>query len=161
MEFKKENIYTAVNADELKAGDIVVVAHTISDLRNRVMSNESNKYTEHIKHICSDEYLHRFYTSGNCAFYAFAYLVKRAEEKKWRPYKDCDEMIVDYTKRFSVDCPEYEIPSIWVKNKSSLLRSQITDFNTDYIWLSNIQVFFRSLFDDYTYLDGLPCGIEE
>lgn len=158
MEFKKENVYTALNADELKAGDSVIVADDLVYLKTLV---ERGLALSTIKEIYDGNYQRRFTVAGDNYAYNLAYLVERVGEKKFRPYKDTDEMIADYKKRFSVDCPEYEIPSIWVKNKSSLLRSQITDFNTDYIWLSNIQVFFRSLFDDYTYLDGSPCGMEE
>lgn len=143
----------------MKAGDIVVVAHTISDLRNRVMSNESNKYTEHIKHICSDEYLHRFYTSGNCAFYEFVYLVKRAEEKKWRPYKDCDEMIVNYTKRFDGGCPVYKFPSIWLKGKVGGIYF-ITTYHSDVVF-GDKRCTLKEVFDNYIYPDGSPCGAEE
>lgn len=163
MKFDESKVFTALNADGLKKGDKVITAYGLITLKSFIIADYTSEelldIIEKVQLIKSDGFENRIVTEvGN---FPFAYLVERKGEKHFRPYKDTDEMIADCKKRFSVDCPEYEIPSIWVKNKSSLLRSQVTDFNTDYIWLSNIQMFFRSLFDDYIYLDGSPCGMEE
>lgn len=77
MDFDKNRVYTAVNADELKIGSKVVCANTIKDLKRKVAENEIIG----INGIKDDCYENRF----NAWFdddYALAYLVSEPEEKK-------------------------------------------------------------------------------
>lgn len=157
MEFKKENVYTALNANELNVGDKVIVADDLIYLKTLV---ERGSELNTIKEIYDGNYMCRFSVAGDDYIYNLAYLVKRAEEKKWRPYENCNEMIADFKKRFNVDCADYELPLIWVKSNSDNLTSLITDFFIDIIFRSNIEVCLKDLFNDYTYLDGSPCGLE-
>lgn len=158
MEFKKENVYTALNADELKAGDKVIVADDLFFLKALV---ERGSQLNTIDEIYDENCQCRFVVEGYDYVYSLAYLVERKSEKHFRPYKDTDEMIADYKKRFSIDCPEYVMPLIWVKNKYNGLKSLITDFGDEKIYMSNVGVFLSGVFNVYTYLDGSFCGIEE
>ena len=80
MEFKKERVFTAVNADELEPGDRVIVADTIASLMYHVRAN-GDCFTIH--HIENDDQEQRFsvlrkYENGQ-TYWGLAYLVERAE----------------------------------------------------------------------------------
>lgn len=78
-------------------------------------------------------------------------------ENKYRPYKDTDEMIEDFKRRAEIATSEMSLPLIWVKSKADGYRYLLSDFGT----ASVDAVGFSDLFDDYTYLDGSPCGMRE
>ena len=78
MTFDKSRVYTALNADELKAGDKVFVADNIADMKKRVTSDKYTEYIDCLDHISSEDDQYRFVTvDGACAL---AYLVERAED---------------------------------------------------------------------------------
>lgn len=159
-------IYTAINADELKPGDKVIVADTMTDLRNRVEENNSN-YTREIMRIGLENTIARFVVTSLCdtegkVCYSLAYLVEHAkEEKKGRPYENCAEMIADYKKRFNVNCTDIERPSIWIKSKESGIEYLINVFAEAIISFAYYSRSLDVIFEHYTYLDGTPCGMEE
>ena len=158
MEFKKENIYTALNAGELKVGDKVYLGDSIVELRYKF---ENYDYSpSELCHI-SDEGDWEFNFATKDTAGTLAYLVERKKEKKWRPYKDCDEMIADYKKRFNVYCSEHELPLIWVEHKISRTKRLITSFCTSAIGISDDVILLSKLLDRYDYCDGSPCGIKE
>lgn len=74
MEFDKSRCYSAINADELRAGDKVVVADNLADLKEFVRKNDVHE----IEDILSDKCSERFGVWG-MANYALAYLVERGE----------------------------------------------------------------------------------
>ena len=82
MEFQKERVFTALNADELKIGSKVIIGNSIEALRNRVQ-NGTTPLT--LSEIRSDYYGKRFrveeYTETDSA-YSFVYLISEPEEKK-------------------------------------------------------------------------------
>lgn len=158
MEFDVNKVYTAVNANELKVGDKVILANDLDTLRKKVINDRSITC---INRIASEEYEYRFYGKNNAEFSILAYLVERAKEDEWRPYKDTDEMIADFRERFKVSCSDYELPSIWVEHKISRAKCLITDFCTTVISMSSDDILLSKLFDSYMYLDGSPCGVEE
>lgn len=163
MEFKKENVYTALNADGLKEGDKVITTYGLVSLKAFVTSyytsEESLDIVETVQLIKPDSYENRIVTeAGN---FPFAYLVEQVKEEEWRPYKDTSEMIADFRERFKVSCSDYELPSIWVEHKISRVKCLITDFCTTVISMSNDDILLSKLFDSYMYLDGSPCGVEE
>lgn len=83
------------------------------------------------------------------------------EKKKYRPYKDANEMIEDFMVRFKVNCPSYAEPLVWVKGKHTDTRFLILAFYETFIKFNDDEPFmFKELFEGYTYLDGSPCGME-
>ena len=79
MEFLRERVYTAVNADELRAGDKVIVADTIMELRNFIEEKADDMiWFATIREILSDNHEKRFCLEDNMR-YALAYLVERKE----------------------------------------------------------------------------------
>lgn len=75
MEFDKSKCYSALDADELKPGDKVIVANCMTILREFVRNGE---YIGVIKEICSEENEERFLIE-NDTMYALAYLVERKD----------------------------------------------------------------------------------
>lgn len=75
MEFQRERVYTALNADELKAGDKVIGAKQLGNLKYQVSQKDYYAWT--IKEIKEDTYSDRFVT-GNGAF-PLVYLIERAD----------------------------------------------------------------------------------
>lgn len=162
MEFDKSRIYTAVNADEVKLGSIGYFADNIHSLQQAVQYNEKRYFgkVEVIRDNCTG---FRFVIDSDICFSLF-YLVEEPGEKKFRPYKDVDEMVEDFVKRFNVNVQPYEMPLIWIKTEDADKKYLIVRFASAVTICHNVEVYTLTLEDlaeGYTYLDGSPCGIEE
>ena len=163
MEFDPKNIFTALNADGLKKGDKVLTAYGLLALKDLVA--EAVNYSqeelldaeEEVWSINPESSENRIITNEGC--FPFAYLIKRADVKKYRPYKDCHEMITDFRKRYNWTAGGF--PLIWVMNKFSKTVSLVTDFYNDKLYLSDVGIFMSGLYDSYTYADGAPCGVQK
>ena len=85
MEFDVSRVYTAVNADELKIGNRIIVADNLMYLKSFV---EDNRKANTLMDILNDSTLYRFQVIGDNTHYAndyaLAYLVSEPEEKKLR-----------------------------------------------------------------------------
>lgn len=175
MKFDKSKVFTALNADELKVGSKGYLADSIAELKRHVY-NEEKDYFFTIREINTEDENYRFliddYSDIGASWNLF-YLVEEPQEKKFRPYKDTDEMIEDFKRRYNSyggwsgkDNPMYN-PMIWVKAKGvEKNKYLITRFHENKNVTMNFgqDVYTTSLptlLDDYTYLDGTPCGIEE
>jgi hypothetical protein len=159
MTFDKNKVYTALNADEVKVGSKGYFADELKDLRAFV-SKDNNLST--LADVMGEGYEHRF--DGGDVCWNLFYLVEEPEEEKYRPYEDSDEMIEDFKERAKkhynanfFKCPMFHT-SIWVKNKGEEETHLITDFSKIIVKTSRDTIFLEDLFEDYTYLDGTPCG---
>lgn len=83
MEFYKERVYTALNAEELKTGDKVIVADTLEGLKYRVKTNER---IDELYDIADEGEEKRFLISLNvlnkpsaATSWYLAYLIERKE----------------------------------------------------------------------------------
>lgn len=137
----------------------------------REISTEKIKVGEHII-IDGVEYVVEDYDDcSECAFHnsekcdavpcSGIIFNKVEKEPQYRPYKDTDEMIDDYKKRFNVThVPAISMPFIWIKEDGATYL--ITEFCLRVVCLGSLIVSLQSLFDRFTYLDGSPCGkVEE
>ena len=95
-------------------------------------------------------------------------------EKQYRPFKDCNELIEHYQKKneSAVGCgiyfPSLYKPCIWVKSIEYGTDNLITAFDGDNesiggscVFVQDIWLDMQELFDNFTFLDGSPCGILE
>ena len=164
MKFQKERMFTAINADKAKAGSKGYFADNLAVLEAKVEQGEILE----LKKILGKNEDRRFRVSAENASitleYAFFYLVEEPEEEKYRPYKNTDEMIEDFKERaksYEVNpskCPMFN-STIWVKDKKSSSKYLISAFGEIDIYLSSIDEYsLELLFEDFTYLDGSPCG---
>lgn len=85
-------------------------------------------------------------------------LEKVKPEPKYRPYNDTDELIADCESRFNKISAANSMPLIWVmKNK---LKAIITDYAKYAVSVFGKFQSLETLYKEYTYLDGSPCGKE-
>ena len=84
MEFDKSRVYTALNADELEVGSMVIVADSLFILRNTV-KNADKKFIVKLTGIADEMAPERFCVNGIA--WAFAYLVSLSKSKKTPKYK--------------------------------------------------------------------------
>lgn len=78
MEFQKERVFTALNADKLKPGSKVIAANNIDSLKCKVYDGDDIR---EVKEILDESYERRFQIDCKGA-YPFAYLISEPEEKK-------------------------------------------------------------------------------
>lgn len=128
------------------------------------------------EHVLIDgvEYVaeHHGNNCSGCAFYGGhdcdnipcqSFIMRKVEKQPtYRPYKNTDEMIEDFKKRFNVEVPQYSMPMIWVKHKGTNVLGLVSEFGV----CSVVRIFdagrsMNELFGSYTYLDGSPCGRKE
>lgn len=76
MDFDKSKVYTALNADELKAGSIVCVADSLSNLKSRFYRGKTGTLSQ----INSEDSQYRF-RFETCDF-ALAYLIEPPKEHR-------------------------------------------------------------------------------
>lgn len=174
MVFFEDRIYTVLNADELKAGDMVVVGDNLAELRDKVVEADDPtamrgdfKMVLPIVQVKPIDAGYRFVVEdryGTQVGYALAYLVERKVETGWRAYKDSDEMKEDFQKRYlthiSVDNPMWH-PTIWLKHKEDNVSCQIIAVRDEDVYVYGCWNSFDNLLEEYTYLDGTLCGVEE
>ena len=164
MEFDKSKVYTALNADEVKVGSKGYFADNLSALKRVVEQEDTSAYGK-LDKIYDDSCSHRFLQMEELQDYALFYLVEEAKEKTIRPYKDTDEMIEDFKKRYNSyggwsgkDNSMY-CPLIWVQTACGN-KKLVTNIDNDSVYLQK-WVSLPEFAEAYTYLDGSPCGIEE
>lgn len=107
MEFDKAKVFTALNADEVKNGSKGYFADTLEHLKNIVKHERSQFYG--VVEINKESCMSRFrleYKYNFCLFY----LAEEPRKEEFRPYKDVDEMVEDFMKRFNVNIPPYAMP---------------------------------------------------
>lgn len=195
MEFKKERVYSAVNADELKPGDKVIVADTIATLNLLVRETTDSMELAVLQTIGEDDEMARFKTSTgewclaylmerkenctNCIHYTevcldcskgkdhrcYKYETEQKSEPHYRPFKDVDELVKEWNKKLGYTDPtgsKFTEPYIWVRQKEcSKGGLLITYFGEDEVKTDMGFMTMEKLFNDYTFLDGSPCGVEE
>ena len=162
MEFDKSRVYTSVNADEVKAGSKGYFANNIYSLQQAVQHNGKECFGK-VDCVKGTDTGFRFAADNGTCFSLF-YFIEEQEEKKLRPYRDSDEMVEDFKKRFNVCVQPYEMPLIWIKIKDTDKKYLVVRFASSLTICHNVEVYtpiFEDLVEGYTYLDGSPCGIEE
>ena len=86
------------------------------------------------------------------------------EPPQYRPYKDTEEMIEDFKKRFKdkIITSPVEMPLIWL-TPSGGGKHLVTDFSCSGELIKCMDGYesLDVVFDLYTYLDGSPVGKEE
>ena len=159
MKFDKNKVYTAANADSLRTGSMGYHADNLEALKRRVSSEVNEEYgmlTEILDEGCS----YRF-RINDIMDNALFYLVEEPQKKKFRPYNDINEMIDHFNERFDLIPQKYRLPTMWIKHKDSGCKYLITGCADDHILAYPYTIKFEVLLENFTYLDGSPCGIEE
>ena len=94
---------------------------------------------------------------------------------KYRPFKDCNELIKTFIRlwekenSFKSPTIKFSQPLIWLKKKDNTV-SMITDYKYDilddellcsWVTLDGDNYNMQMLLEEYTFLDGTPCGVCE
>ena len=128
MEFDKSKVYTALNAEELEAGDEVILANYLEFLQAQVKANSWPTYVKRLDGIMSTSSTNRFKSGGQ--HYNLAYLVSRPGEAKpenkklsekvfkgWKSFKydaDKDSYVV-YIDHYGEPCLDFGSCAQWDK----------------------------------------------
>lgn len=87
MEFQKERVYTALNAEELRIGSKVIIADSLGALKNLVDKGDKRNIHNLVK-VYEEAAQHRFKVdNGFDSEYALAYLVEEPSKLKWTDLK--------------------------------------------------------------------------
>ena len=148
MEFDKNRVYTALNADELKVGSTVIVANDLRSLRARVEKFD-NSYGVHLRKILSEAATHRFETSSGYV-YVLAYLIEPPKEPQYEPFSDSETAfkIINSHGGWVKDCDTY-----YLVTGINLIKGAVEIRIRDY-WISAQYFLENFVFAD----DGTPVG---
>ena len=146
MEFDKNRIYTAVNADELKVGSKVYVSDSIYYLKKCVEDNlESCILTEVLwekeaNRFCIDDMFNEQWQ--------LAYLIEPPAEPKYKPFESIDKAMEAIKKHGG-----------WVKWKDDDIQGLVVGKSDDRVKILQDWVLPEELFEEYVFADdGSPCG---
>ena len=150
MEFDKNRIYTAVNANELQIGSKCIFADTIQNLKTRIKVECISTLVE----IYEENEKERFVGSDGVveASYLLAYLIEPPAEPKYKPFSNMENL-----KKSAVKYKGF------IKTKQGVQEGIIIGISFDYKaiiktrWGVNY-LTFEQLFESYTFDDGTPCG---
>ena len=137
MEFDKNRVYTALNADELKVGSTVIVANDLRSLRAKVEKFD-NSYEFHLSNILSESDIYRFEIASEYV-YVLAYLISPPKE----PQYDSGGIRMKFDKNrvyTALNADELKVGStVIVANDLRSLRAKVEKFDNSYeIHLSDI-----------------------
>lgn len=159
MEFDKSRVYTSVNADEVKVGSKGYLANSLESLKEFV-SNGTHLLDE-ISEIVSSKCTDRFSDKNELKYNLF-YLVKEPKENKFRPFKNTDDMMIEFCRRSGkLPLTTIDPPVIYFKNKISGRSYTISAFDCHLVKIHHETYDMVDLFNNFTFNDGSPCGIEE
>lgn len=88
---------------------------------------------------------------------------------EYRPYENYKELIRCFRRIWRKERryePEYdfdlsiEMPSIWVVNKDSGIREMIIGYGENIVLLPRANLTMQDLLNEYTFINGSPCGVE-
>ncbi|WP_024467504.1 hypothetical protein [Treponema pedis] len=148
MEFVKERVYSAVNADELKIGSKCIFADTVKGLRRKVEEDTNRVETFYRLHNNGGDDL---FVGNDCA-YCYAYLIESPNEPKYKPFSNMENL-----KKSAVKYKGF------IKTKQGAQEGIIIGISFDYRaiiktrWGVNY-LTFEQLFESYIFDDGSPCG---
>lgn len=75
-------------------------------------------------------------------------------------FEETAELVLEYEKRFNVYSRSVEEPLIWIKDKYDR-RYLISGYDEIYVLVEDIWLNVKELFENYTFLDNSPCGIQK
>lgn len=154
MEFDKSRVYTAVNAEELEIGSLIIAALNLEELDRKVKSEMD---IQHLAGIADSSNLCRFGLDiyddlNNLRYYPLAYLIEPPAEPKYKPF-DSVKKAMEAIKAHGG----------WVKCGGSGREFLVTGCGTnkeDYaVYITSDWISLEELFKDYVFVnDGSPCG---
>ena len=146
MEFDKSRVFSAVNADELKAGSKCIFANTMQDLKAFVKTKSPATLTS-IGDESSPKRFMGLYGYAEVA-YLFAYLIEPPGKPKYKPFESVDKAM-----------EAIKAHGGWIKWKSDNIQGVVIGRSSDRIKILQDWVLLKDMFNDYVFADdGSPCG---
>lgn len=146
MKFDKSKVYTALNADDLKAGSLCFFANCLDDLMGAVKSGKKAQARRFTKAFACD-YVARFCDNYGSNF-VLAYLVEPPAEPKYKPFESVDTAMEAIKKHGG-----------WIKHKTSKSYVFVYAYDESTVYFLNKRIALDYLFGAYVFADdGSPCG---
>lgn len=148
MDFDKNKVYTALNADEVKVGSEVIVADSLQDLKDR-LNPFYKDYITILGRILPESSMLRFETArGNK--HPFAYLISPPKKPKYKPFSDSETAfkIINSHGGWVKDCDTY-----YLVTGTNLIKGAVEIRIRDY-WILAQYFLENFVFAD----DGTPVG---
>ena len=148
MQFDKNRIYTAVNADELKIGSKCIFADTVRGLRRKVEEDTNRVETFYRLHNNGGDDL---FVGNDCA-YCYAYLIEPPAVPKYKPFESVEKAMEVIMKHGG-----------WVKDDGTGCTFLVLGYGKheeDFsIYIGSEWVPLEDLFIDFIFADNnSPCG---
>lgn len=159
MEFDENKVFCVLNADKVKVGSKGFFSDDLASLKNMVKTDaQINLYV--VKEIMGTGFPARFVADYG-SWHLF-YLVEEPKENTYRPYANTKELFEDFKERikmYGVESPSYSMtpPAIWVKDKNDIPYLFII-YSAYQGAVGTATKTVDELFEEFTYLDGSPCG---
>ena len=152
MEFDKSRVYTAVNADELRIGDRVILGDSLSELREEVEA-EKEAAIQNLMIIHGENMSFRFtgdkYHSGR----SLAYLIEPPAEPKYKPFESVDKAMEAIKAHGRYVIKTNNMMSAFLVTEDDKDQGESRIFIDGY-WYSLQELYRLFVFAD----DDSPCG---
>lgn len=155
MEFKKENVFDKKTAGKVPVGSVGYFADSIEFLEQVVTEEDKSRYGL-LKKVNPKNSSSRFSSRESPFNYNYFYKVVGVDPNHI-PYDLTDELIDDFKSKSKSDL---EIPNIWVKDKATGEKFNITAYSAGFVTVNSRKYSLKQLFEYFTFLDGSPCGKE-
>lgn len=105
----------------------------------------------------------------NDGVYKYPCIIEKKEEpKKYEPFENADEFIDEYdsanysVKNGTVENKLFNYGGIWLRNKNDDSMYMVIEIWNDGVVLGSDQIAtpWKYILDEYTFIDGSPCGKE-
>ncbi len=80
--------------------------------------------------------------------------------QEYRPFEGRAELVAIWATKTGRSAIKNTMPLIWVKHKQTGKVYCISGFHEVEVIINGEKCDMKSLFDNFTFLDGLPCGIK-
>ena len=143
-------------ASEELLGEEVYFARSLPALET-IVTEENGVYKGYVTKVDKEGSTMPFCVGGIWANYIYLTGIK----KKYRPFNDTKEFIVEYETRIGNNKnPPNTMPLIWVKHKGSETIELITAFCKVGVEMGGSYMTWDFFFDAMVFLDNSPCGVE-
>lgn len=165
MTFSKENVFTALDAENVKPGTRVLVANNLDELKHKVNAyGLKNEIAEpatviDIQDECMSNRFRVLYDGIDREYeYALVYVIPQTE----RPFKDLAELVDFWDAHLQKDKrPPFTLPFIWVMDINRNTHMLITGFrkSDESVKIGGHWYNLQYMFDNFTFEDGRPFGV--
>ena len=153
-----EEKYVRFMPDDELLGKKCYVSNSIKDLKEKVESHEPDSMIMGINWNSGFPFIDKIQA------WRFAYYdPTRIRLKKYRPFENAKELVSLWESRYNPSSKQRcsnSMPLIWIKNKTSGRVSLIIDYCSRGIHTSLSSESWKDLSENWTFLDGKPCGKE-